>query len=184
MRILLATSNEHKAQSIQSILGRRVQQIHLELPEIQAIDVHAVIEEKARFAYQMMRQPVLVEDTSLSISVWNGLPGALIRWFLETVGNEGICRMMASYELREATAETCLGYFYDQEFFSFSGIIKGQITRSPRGDYGFGWDPIFVPAGWTKTIAEMTEEDQNEFLSMRKIAVLKLKEFLDDQVSV
>lgn len=94
MDILLATSNEHKAKTVQSVLGRPVQHIKLDLPEIQAIDVKEVIEQKARVAYHLVGKPVLVEDTSLSLQAWNGLPGALIRWFLETVGNEGICRML------------------------------------------------------------------------------------------
>lgn len=98
MDILFVTSNKHKAKAVQSILGRRVQQIDLDLPEIQAIDVQEVIERKARAAYHLIGMPVLVEDTSLSLSAWNGLPGALIRWFLETVGNKGVCQMLASYE--------------------------------------------------------------------------------------
>jgi non-canonical purine NTP pyrophosphatase (RdgB/HAM1 family) len=181
MEILLATSNEHKARAIQALLGRPVQHLKLDLAEIQAIDVKEVIEHKAREAYRLAGRPVLVEDTSLSFHAWNGLPGALIRWFVETVGNEGICQMLVSYEQLDATAETCLGYFDGQAFVAFSGVIDGQIARSPRGAGGFGWDPIFVPTGWSKTLAEMTPEDTASFVSMRTAAVLKLKAFLDER---
>lgn len=181
MDLLLATSNEHKAKAIQSILGRRVHHINLDLPEIQAIDVQEVIAQKARIAYQTVGKAVLVEDTSLSLQVWNGLPGALIRWFLETVGNEGICQMLVGYDQLDATAETCLGYYDGQDFVSFSGMIQGEIARSPRGNNGFGWDSIFIPVGWTRTVAEMTAADEAKFVLMRKAAVLKLKAFLDAQ---
>jgi non-canonical purine NTP pyrophosphatase (RdgB/HAM1 family) len=181
MEILFATNNEHKAKVIRSILNRRVQQIKLDLPEIQAIDVQEVIEQKARAAYRLVGKPVLVEDTSLSLDAWNGLPGALIRWFLETVGNQGICQMLTSYEQLAAKAETCLGFFDGQEFVSFSGVIKGQITRSPQGNNGFGWDSIFMPKGWNKTFAEMTLDEEADFVSMRKAAALKLRAYLDEQ---
>jgi XTP/dITP diphosphohydrolase len=179
MEILLATSNEHKAKAVQSMLGRPVQHINIDLPEIQALDVRQVIEHKAREAYLRVGKPVLVEDTSLAVHAWNGLPGALIRWFLETVGNEGICKMLAGYEQVEATAETCLGYFDGEAFVCFSGLVEGWIARQPRGQNGFGWDPIFIPRGWDKTFAEMMPEEKHALVSMRTEAVLKLKAFLE-----
>jgi XTP/dITP diphosphohydrolase len=181
MEILLATSNEHKAKAVQAMLGRPVQHLNIDLPEIQAIDVREVIERKAREAYRLVGKPVLVEDTSLSVHAWNGLPGALIRWFLETVGNEGICKMLEGYKQLEATAETCLGYFDGETFISFSGLVEGHIARHPRGHNGFGWDPIFVPRGWNKTFAEMTPEEKHSLVSMRTAAVLKLKTFLEER---
>jgi len=179
MDVLLATSNEHKVRAVQSVLGRRVQHIKLDLPEIQAIDVQEVIERKARAAYRLVGKPVLVEDTSLSLQAWNGLPGALIRWFLETVGNEGICRMLTGYEQLEATAETCLSYFDGQDFVSFSGVVEGTITRSPRGINGFGWDPIFQPDGCTRTFAELSGPEKDA-LSHRAAAWRRLTELLHD----
>lgn len=181
MGILLATSNEHKAKMMQSILERPINIINLDLPEVQAVDVQKVIEQKARVAYSLVGKPVLVEDTSLSFHAWNGLPGALIRWFLETVGNEGVCQMLIGFDLLDATAEACLGYFDGQEFVSFSGTIKGHITRSPKGNNGFGWDPIFIPEGWGKTLAEMTQEERSNLVSMRTAAVLQMKAYLDSQ---
>ena len=180
MELLLVTGNPHKAKQIQAVLGRSVQPIQLDLPEVQAIDVNAVIEQKAREAYRQLGKPVLVEDTSLAIHAWQGLPGALIRWFLDSVGNEGICQMLTAFEHLEATAETCIGYFDGAAFRSFSGTVEGEITRYPRGNGGFGWDAIFMPKGWDKTFAEMTQEE-GDTVSMRKIAVLKLQAFLDEQ---
>ncbi len=179
MDIILATSNDHKVKAIQSVLDRQVQHITLDLSEIQTINVGEVIEQKARSAYHLVGKPVLVEDTSLSFHAWNGLPGALIRWFVDTVGNEGICQMLIGYEQREATAQTCLGYFDGREFVSFSGMLNGEIAKNPRGSNGFGWDPIFIPASATKTLAEMTLDELANVNSMRTAAALKLKAYLD-----
>lgn len=179
MKLLLATTNENKAREIESVLGRSIECVKLELPEMQALDVKDVIEAKARAAYQMVGDAVIVEDTSLALSAWNGLPGALIRWFIATVDNAGICKMLESYENREATAETCIGYFDGKSLFTFSGTVRGEIVDVPRGNSGFGWDSVFQPVGWDKTFAEMTKGEKDS-TSMRKIAVLKLKQFLDD----
>lgn len=179
MDILLATSNEHKAHELQLLLDRPVQRVKLDLPEIQAVDVREVIEAKAREAYRLVGKPVFVEDTGLAFVAWNGLPGALVRWFLERVGNAGICQMLEGYEQRTASAETCIGYFDGAHCFVFSGVVTGQIVHTPRGSGGFGWDPIFMPEGWGKTFAEMAGE--KNVVSMRKLAVLKLKAFLEEQ---
>ena len=179
MQLLLATSNNNKVREFESILLRSVKSLCLDLPEIQDINVKNVIGEKARAAHKLIGQPVCVEDTALSFSAWNGLPGALIRWFIDTVNNGGICKMLEPYENREAIAETCIGFFDGKNLFTFSGITKGQIVEAPRGKGGFGWDSIFQPDGWEKTFGEMSVEDKDS-VSMRKIAALKLKEFLDD----
>ena len=180
MDILFATSNAHKVSQVAAILERPVRQIDIELPEVQAVDVRRIIEAKARAAYDRVGQPVLVEDTSLGFHAWNGLPGALIKWFLSTVDNDGICKMLYTFDDKRAVAETCLGYFDSSTFHLFSAEVEGEIVDSPRGSYGFGWDPIFQPKGSDKTFAEMTAEE-TEAVNMRKLAAKKLKAYLDTQ---
>ena len=180
MTLLLVTRNVQKAQRLQALLDRPIRHVALDLPELQSIHVHNVIEHKARAAYAHLEEPVLVEDTILSFQAWNGVPGALIRWVLDTVGVEGICKMLHDYEHLEATAEVCLGYCDGETFRAFPGTIEGQVVRTPRGDNGFGWDPLFIPRGWNKTLAEMTE-DEKEQISLRKEVVGQLRRFLDEQ---
>lgn len=177
MKLGFVTSNTNKFQELQSLLETSIEQVMIDLPEVQAIDVREVIEAKARAAYDELQAPALVEDTGLFIPAWNGLPGALIRWFLQTVGNEGICQMLSSYDDRRAVAETFIGYFDGESFFHFSGKVEGSIAPSPRGEMGFGWDAIFIPTNSDKTFAEMTMKEKEEF-SMRKIAVQKLNAHL------
>lgn len=178
MELLLATGNEHKARELAQLLARPVQRIKLDLQEIQAVEVSEVIESKAREAYQLVGKPVLVEDTGLAFAAWNGLPGALIRWFLDRVGNDGLCQMLQGYTDMTASAETCIGYFDGASCFVFRGVVSGHLVRTPRGSGGFGWDPIFVPAGWDKTFAELA--DEKKLVSMRRLAVEQLKAFLEE----
>ena len=180
MTIRFATGNPHKVAQIAEILDQPVIQTDIDLPEIQAVNVQEVIEQKARAAYRMVGEPILVEDTSLCFLAWNGLPGALIKWFLATVGKEGMCQMLSAYEDRHAIAETYLGYFDGHEFRVFSGKVAGTIADQPRGNNGFGWDPLFQPDGSDKTFAEMTPDEATPF-NMRKLAALQLKEYLEKQ---
>lgn len=178
MELLFVTGNEGKARELQAALQRPIHQISIDIPEVQALDVKEVIEHKAREAYRRVGQPILVEDTSLALMAWHGLPGALIRWFLQSVGPTGICRMLRDFENRAAIAEVAFGYCDGERFVAFSGSVEGTIPREPRGTLGFGWDPIFAPGDSDKTFAEMTDEDKKA-VSMRTQAALKLKQFLD-----
>jgi XTP/dITP diphosphohydrolase len=180
MAIRFVTGNPHKLEQIAAVLDQPLIQTDIDLPEIQAVTVQDVIEQKARAAYQMVGEPVLVEDTSLRFVAWNGLPGALIKWFLTTVGNEGLCQMLATYDDKRAIAEAVLGYFDGHEFLTFSGKVAGTIADPPRGANGFGWDPLFQPNGSDKTFGEMTSEETHPF-NMRRLAALELKAYLDKQ---
>ena len=85
-RITLITGNAGKATEFAAMLGIEVTPAKAELTEIQALDVATVAKRKAADAYAQLGTPVLVDDTGLSLRGWNGLPGALIVWFVESVG--------------------------------------------------------------------------------------------------
>lgn len=118
--------------------------------------------------------PFLVEQTCLMVEAWHSLPGSLTDLFMETVGNEGICRMMAAYpEIgeRKAWAVTDLAFHAPEGRIQvFRGAIDGYIAAEPRGTRGRDWDAIFIPRGYDKTIAEMTLETRYQ-LSTRMLAV-------------
>ncbi len=176
--IRFVTGNAHKVTQIADVLDQPIIQTEIDLPEIQAIDARAVIEQKARAAYQIVEEPVLVEDTSLSFVAWNGLPGALIKWFLTTVGNQGMCQMLAVSDDKRAVAEAYLGYFDGREFLVFSGKVAGIIANQPRGSNGFGWDPLFQPYGSDKAFGEMSTQEAAPF-NMRRLAALELKIYFE-----
>lgn len=169
-----ATKNENKLREVNEILGRDLEQISVELFEPQGVKVEEVVREKAEDAFHKSGKFVLVEDTSLEFAAWNGLPGALIKWFLDTVGNEGILKMLAGETNRKAVAKTAVGFFDGTQSRVFVGEISGTIPEAIRGTGGFGWDPIFVPDGYEKSFAEMTSVEKNA-ISMRKLALERMK---------
>jgi len=112
INITFITNTEGKAIEAQEILGKGFKVIHkkIDLDEIQTIDGKEVIDKKAREAYSILNNPVLVEDTSLYFNAWSGLPGALVRWFLDAVGCNGICKMLKNETNRSGYAESAIAY--------------------------------------------------------------------------
>jgi XTP/dITP diphosphohydrolase len=178
--ITVVTGNSKKAKEIEAITGVSVKRVGLDIKEIQSLSVREVAREKALVAYRELRVPVLVDDTGMSITALGGLPGALVSWFLNTIGPEGILRLMRESEDRRASVSTCIAYCEGAEVHLFEGEINGTISVEMRGTNGFGYDPIFIPSGQLKTYAEMTPEEKNT-VSMRGIALSKLRHFVLQQ---
>ncbi|MFP4116710.1 MAG: RdgB/HAM1 family non-canonical purine NTP pyrophosphatase [Candidatus Aenigmatarchaeota archaeon] len=172
--LIFLTSNEDKFREVENILDRELERRDVELEEIQAVEIEEVIKHKLRQAYELLNEPVLVEDTGLFIHAWNRLPGALTKFFLKKLSSEKICGMVD--ENRKASAETYVGYKDGEDTRIFKGTVKGRITEEPRGE-GFGWDPIFQPEGYERTFGEMPQEEKNQ-ISMRKKALEKLNQYL------
>lgn len=175
MSLYLITGNKNKFEEVKSMLPS-VEQLDIDLPEIQDIDARNIIKAKLLEALKHKKGEFIVEDTSLYLDCLNGLPGPLIKWFLKGIGNEGLANIVKKLGNSKAEAKTIIGYAKNSnEIFFFEGVISGAIV-SLRGQAGFGWDPIFQPDNFDKTFAEMTLEEKNS-VSMRKIALEKLKEF-------
>ena len=165
---------------VRAITGLNVTAKNLDILEIQSLDVEEVAKAKARVAFEAVGQPVIVDDTGMSIEALGGLPGALIVWFVESIGPVGILRLMAKEKNRKASVSTCIAYADETGVFAFTGKILGTVSESLRGENRFGYDPIFIPDGHDRTYAEMTADEKNK-ISMRKIALLKWKEFLEQK---
>ena len=175
MIIYFITANKNKLREMESILELKLRHINLDLDEIKAVEVKKVVEHKSRKAFERIKKPVLVEDTGLYFKAWNRLPGALVKWFDQTLGYRELCQPLGKD--RHARAQTVIGYFDGKRYKDFVGEIEGRIAKSPKGKRGFGWDPIFIPQNHQKTFGQMTSKEKNN-ISMRKIAALKLKNFL------
>lgn len=171
------TSNENKVREAEAILGRRLRRANIDIPEIQSLDVEEVVKAKARAAFGRIKRPVLVEDTGFYIPALNNFPGPLIKWLLKTIGNQGICNLLKEEKNRRVTVKTCFCLYNGKKFRIFSGEKTGTMPKNPEGTSGFGWDPIFIPDNYKKSFAEMSSEDKN-LISMRKIALEKLRQFL------
>lgn len=177
INIALVTGNKNKAAEVSAILGLDIEPVNLELDEIQAIDVADVALAKAKSAFDKLGRAVIVDDTGMSIAALNGLPGAFVAWFLDALGPSGILDLLAGKTDRSASVKTCIGYADSSGVEIFTGEVFGSISTEERGTNGFGYDPIFVPAGEDKTYAQMSAEEKNA-TSMRRQALIKLKEYL------
>lgn len=176
MSIYFITGNLGKLAEVKAIIPE-VEQLDIDLPEIQELDPQAVIEEKLRSAQASHQGCFIVEDTSLYFAVLNGFPGPLIKWFLKSLGTQGIYDLLAKNGNLRAEAKTMIGYIDEAgQCHYFEGSIKGKIVE-PRGSNGFGWDDIFEPDGFKQTFAEMSAVEKNQ-VSMRQQAALKLAAFL------
>lgn len=173
------TSNADKAQQMGRFLGYPISPTTLQIPEIQSLDLKEIITEKTKAAFEMIGEPLLIDDVSLVIKGMNGLPGPFIKYFVQQIGNEMICRMVDQYDTREATAMTMLGYHDGTAIHIFEGNVKGEISQHKSESSGFGWDEIFIPEGYTQIRSEMNEEDYDK-TSPRLIALDRLKKFLQD----
>lgn len=176
--LIFITGNAGKAKYLSDYFHAPVKHKKLDLVEIQSLDLKEIVEDKAKRAYELVKSPVIVEDVSLTFLGLKKLPGPLIKWFLETLGNDGLINLVNSLDTRSALAEVEFAYCDENGVRTFGASIEGSISDTVRGEMGFGWDPIFIPNGYSKTWAEMTD-DEKHATSMRKIALNKLKEFLD-----
>jgi len=170
------TGNKNKFEEVRIILPE-IEQLDIDLPEIQEIDAKEIIKNKLAEAFNRTEGDFIVEDTSLYLECLKGLPGPLIKWFLKTIGNDGLAEIAEKLGNDKAEAKTIIGYARNrEEIYFFEGVIKGKVVK-PKGKTNFGWDPIFLPDGYEKTFAEMSREEKNK-VSMRRNALNKLKEFL------
>ena len=172
------TGNNGKLEEAKNVI-HGLEGLDIDLPEIQEIDAHKIIEAKLLEARNHHTGEFVVEDTSLYFDATPGLPGPLIKWFLKTIDNQGMADLVSKYDIQTGRAVNILGYINSHgEISYFEGSIDGKIVQ-PRGDNGFGWDKIFQPNGYNKTFAEMTQTEKNA-ISMRRVAFEKLRTHLDN----
>ena len=177
MKLFFITGSANKFAEVKVILPQ-VEQLDIELDEIQELDAHKIIAAKIFQARRNKGNTYMVEDTSLYLDGMQGLPGPLIKWFLKSIGPEGIFKLAQTFG-SAARAKTIIGYADEKgkiEFFE--GETKGTIVEQ-CGAAGFRWDAIFQPDGSNKTFAELTMEEKNAY-SMRSIAVQKLQAYLEN----
>ncbi len=175
--ISFISGNQNKFQEISAVLRTDLELVNLDLVEIQEMDAQKVIEHKLVEAGKHVTGAILIEDTSLYLSCLPGLPGPFIKWFLQSLGCEGLYQLTKHYDNFEAEAKTILGYQDENGVLSyFEGTCKGIITE-PKVTTSFGWDPVFIPEGHSVSFGELDREIK-QTISMRGKAVEKLNNYL------
>lgn len=140
-------------------------------------DEDFIIKHKCKDAFKIINKPVIVEDTSLKLSAFNGLPGPYIKYFLDKIGAQSLFRMLKDWDDKEAIAECRIAFTssINSEPLIFLGQVKGHIV-SCRGQSGFGFDFCFQPVGHSKTFAEMGIYEKNK-ISHRYLAIENMRQY-------
>ncbi|MGV3599389.1 MAG: non-canonical purine NTP diphosphatase [Bacteroidota bacterium] len=188
MELVFATQNPHKAREIEAKLGDGFTIISLdtlgiteEIPETATtLEGNALM--KARYVFEKTGRNCFADDTGLEVEALNGEPGVYSARYAGLQKNpEDNIRLLLEklqpYSNRKARFRTVIALIIEGEEYTFDGIAEGEIISSKRGEEGFGYDPVFVPAGHNRTFAEMTLDEKNE-LSHRAKAFAKMKEHL------
>lgn len=186
--LIFATNNRNKVAEIQSLVGANFTIIPLKEAgiEIDIPEPHDQLEdnakEKALTIFNMTNQNCFSEDTGLEIVALGGAPGVKSARYAGENSNaqsniDLVLSNMTGVENRTAQFRTVICLIWENQTYYFEGICKGQILSNMQGENGFGYDPIFVPDGASKSFANMTMEEKNTF-SHRKKAVTQLFDFL------
>lgn len=182
MSVIYVTGNKNKALYFSKLIGFEVEHASVDVKEIQSLDQEYVVSEKAKEAYKQLKKPVLVEDTALSIDCLGRLPGTFIKWFIEEIGLQNICRLADQDPGRKATARCIFAYYDGYDLRIFKGESHGKLADKPKGDAGFGWHPLFIPGNQEKTLGEMDEESfTREYLKIKPIEMVR--ELLDKKLA-
>lgn len=155
MNVVFVTGNPNKAKYFSELVGVSIEHHPADVSEIQSLDLVEIAVHKAKEAYKQLNKPVIVEDAGVYINSMGKLPGPFIKWFIQEIGLEGLCRITGSFEDRSAVASDAFVYFDGREMKYFQGQLSGQISNRPRGSGGYDWDQIFIPDGINKTLAEL-----------------------------
>lgn len=192
-KIVFATNNEHKLREIRAILHDEIEVFsladigcHADIAETaNTLEGNALI--KARFVYDNYGLNCFADDTGLEVEALNGEPGVRTARYAgenhDTQANmRKLLKEMEGKSNRNARFRTAIALILNGEEHLFSGEVRGSISTEPRGEQGFGYDPVFIPDGTGKTFAELGEDAKN-CISHRARAVKKLADFLNTQPS-
>ena len=175
--LFFVSSNTHKfteAQRILSNLGLDISLFKTTLEEIQSNSLSEIAIRKALDAYSKVQKPVIIEDDGLFIDSLNGFPGPYSSYAYDTIGNKGIMSLLEKIESRNAKFVAIIAYCNGVDDIQlFESSIPGKISLSIE-EGGWGYDPIFIPDGESKTFANVSDKDK---FSHRSAALKKFSDW-------
>ena len=186
MDIVFATNNSHKLNELRSIVGGRVNILsladigcHDDIPEdADTLEGNAL--QKARWVKERYGYDCFADDTGLEVAALGGAPGVHSARYAPGTGHDSQANMalllknLEGATDRSARFRTVIALLMgDDDPVCFEGTVEGEILTTPRGTDGFGYDPVFVPTGSTRTFAEATPDEKNA-VSHRGRATRKL----------
>lgn len=183
MNIYFLSSNEYKINEVKLILDSdyiTVLPVKEKINEIQSNDMNEIAIDKALKAFMSIGRPILVEQTGLLLRDLRGLPGGLTQIFWDSLQADAFSKYFSATETGQVIAKTVIAYCNGKQILTFEGEIAGLIVSPPRGNRDFQWDCVFQPDTYEQTFAEMGDKKNN--ISMRKIALEKLRNYLEDNI--
>lgn len=193
MEIIFATSNLHKLHEAQSIIGENTSLIipaqigiNHDIPEDgDTLEENALF--KAEYLFKITGKNCFADDTGLEVEALAGAPGVRSARYASSECDSRLNMQKLLKELngssnRKARFRTVIALFLNGKQYFFEGILNGTIAQSESGTRGFGYDPLFTPNGYTKTLAELTDSQKN-LISHRGIAIRKLSQFLENSIN-
>ncbi|MGV6828609.1 MAG: non-canonical purine NTP diphosphatase [Flavobacteriales bacterium] len=188
MKLVFATHNKNKLKEVQSLLPKNIELLSLsdiacfeEIPETEnTLEGNALL--KANYIKQNFGYNCFADDTGLEVEALNQAPGVYSARYAGPENNanknmDKLLKALKNQTNRTAQFKTVIALVLKDKTHLFTGICKGEITIQKSGTQGFGYDPIFQPQGFSKTFAEMTQEQKNK-IGHRGIAIKKLLAFL------
>ena len=186
--IIFATNNAHKLAEVQAVLGDgfrlltpRECGVTEDIPETQPT-LEGNASQKAHYLFDRTERNCFADDTGLEVYALDGAPGVHSARYATDghdfdANNRLLLKNLEGVTDRRARFRTVISLILDGQEHLFEGIVEGRIANEPAGVEGFGYDPLFIPDGFSKTFAEMTAEEKNA-VSHRGRAVRRLVEFL------
>jgi XTP/dITP diphosphohydrolase len=177
------TSNPGKVREVKGLLGPlgiRVEWRKATLPEPQADRLEEVVMSKLAAVPATVRM-AMVEDSGLFVKELRGFPGVYSSYVMKTLGAGGLIPLLNG-KGRSAEFKAVIGFREGGRITLFTGVTEGHISTVEKGNLGFGFDPVFIPSGETRTMSQMGLEEKNR-LSHRGKALRKLVEHLERRCS-
>jgi len=145
-------------------LGFEIIQKEIDCPEIQADTIEEVACFSSKYASDYLKADTLKNDSGLVIPALNGFPGAYTKYVEETIGEDGVLKLMENIEERDAYFLEVLVYTeYGKESVTFTSKTEGTISKVKSGNNGWSWDYIFIPKKETKTLANYPDDERWKF---------------------
>ncbi|HHT22425.1 MAG TPA: non-canonical purine NTP diphosphatase [Bacteroidales bacterium] len=189
-KIVFATHNAHKLEEVRAILKNTAKIVgladigcHEDIPET-ADTLEGNAKLKSQYIYEKFGYDCISDDTGLEIEALNGKPGVLSARYAGEPSNSvnnmlKVLEEMKDKSNRNAQFRTVISLVENGKYCEFEGIVKGKISREPSGKGGFGYDPIFIPEGYSGSFAELSADVKNA-ISHRALAINKLVKWIRD----
>lgn len=188
--LFFITGNYNKFKEIKNMFDEHLKMIRLKIAKLTKLEIQSErLEDIVNYAAKWIlentdfKSPFFIEDAGLFVDALNGFPGPYSHYVYKTIGIKGVLKLMEKKENRAASFQSVIALWDGEKISIFKGIVTGEISKTPRGVHGFGFDPIFIPKESNKTFAEMTITEKNQY-SHRAKSTKKMIDYINKLLSL